>query len=403
MGLSKHCVPVPTTLVWEPELASCNFGQHHPMNPERLIATAQLSQLLGLFDLPQVTIEKSYVASDQELALVHTPDYISAVKKAGEDTQASFPEFGLGSHEDTPSYPDMHRASARLAGGSLVAAQKILDGSAVHAVNFSGGMHHADSAKASGFCVYNDCAVAIQHLLDSGVQRVAYIDVDAHHGDGTQNIFWDDPRVLTISLHESGATLFPWTGFSNETGPDGLAAGTSVNIALPKSVTDAGWVRAFGAVVPAVLREFQPEVLVSQHGCDAHGSDPLTHLHISVDAQREVAAYISLLASELCEGRWIATGGGGYSLFNAAPRVWSHLIGVAAGSPVSRHLAIPGLWRDNIRNKYGVHAPERMGDGWDLWWTDWSDGFNPEEEIDRAIIATRKQVFPHWGLDPYYD
>lgn len=372
------------------------------MDPARLIATANLSGALGLCDLPQVTREESRVATDQELKLVHSDDFIGAVKQVGDDPSQSLPEYGLGT-DDTPTYPGMHQASARLVGGSLIAAQKVLEGSAVHAVNFAGGMHHASTSKASGFCVYNDCAVAIQYLLDQGVHRIAYIDVDAHHGDGTQNIFWDNPNVMTISMHESGATLFPWTGFCDEIGPDGVAAGTSVNIALPQNVSDAGWVRAFSAVVPQVLREFQPEIIISQHGCDAHSTDYLTNLKISVDAQREVAAYISVLASELCEGRWIATGGGGYSIFDAAPRVWSHLIGISTGSPVSLSLNTPQRWQDFISQKYGVHAPESMGDGWDMDWQDWTEGYNPEEDIDRVIIATRKHVFPLWGLDPYYD
>lgn len=402
MGLSEHCTPVPTTIVWDASMASCYFGEHHPMDPARLVATANLTGALGLFDLPQVSREESRIADDHELQLVHSQKFITAVKEVGANPENPQPDYGLGT-EDTPAYSGMHEASARLAGSSLIAAQKVLEGSAVHAVNFAGGMHHASESKASGFCVYNDCAVAIQYLLDQGVRRIAYIDVDAHHGDGTQNIFWDNPNVLTISMHESGATLFPWTGFCDEIGPDGVASGTSVNIALPKDVSNAGWVRAFDAVVPQVLREFQPEIIVSQHGCDAHQSDHLTHLKISIDAQREVAAYISLLASELCEGRWIATGGGGYSLFNAAPRAWAHLVGIASGSPVSRALETPQRWRHLIQEKYGVHAPERMGDGWNLEWLGWSDGYNPEEEIDRAIIATRKRVFPQWGLDPYYD
>lgn len=402
MGLSQYCKPVPTTVVWDAAMASCYFGEHHPMDPARLLATANLSGALGLFELPQVTRESSEVATQQQLELVHAPEFIAAVKQVGDAPESPLPEFGLGT-EDTPAYAGMHESSARLVGGTLIAAQKILDGSAVHALNFAGGMHHADTARASGFCVYNDCAAAIQYLLDGGVQRVAYIDVDAHHGDGTQNIFWDDPRVLTISLHESGATLFPWTGFCDEFGPSGLAEGSSVNVALPHQVTDSGWLRAFDAVVPAILREFQPEVIVSQHGCDSHGNDPLTHLNISVDAQREVAAYISLLASELCEGRWIATGGGGYSLFDVAPRAWSHLLGVVAGSPLSRSVETPRRWRDFIKDRYGVHAPSSMSDGWDLSWDKWEEGYNPEEKVDRAIIATRRQVFPLWGLDPYCD
>ena len=158
----------------------------------------------------------------------------------------------------------------------------------MRAVNFGGGMHHASRDRASGFCIYNDAALAVQRLLDGGVRRVAYVDVDAHHGDGTQSIFWDDPRVLTISLHESGLTLFPGTGFANEIGGPN-AQGSAVNVALPAGTGDAGWLRAFHAVVPQLIGAFEPEVIVSQHGCDSHRLDPLTHLNISVDGQREAA------------------------------------------------------------------------------------------------------------------
>ena len=254
----------------------------------------------------------------------------------------------------------MHEASARLAGGSLLAAAAILDGSAVRAVNFGGGMHHAARDRASGFCIYNDVALAIQKLLDGGVQRVAYIDVDAHHGDGTQNIFWDDPRVLTISLHETGLTLFPGTGFANEIGGPN-AQGTAVNVALPAGTGDAGWLRAFHAVVPQLIGAFEPEVIVSQHGCDSHRLDPLSHLNISVDGQREAATAIAGLAARYCDNRWIATGGGGYNVITVVPRSWTHLIGDRGRPP--RPAPHPGPGRlahvrpGALRAKYGVDAP----------------------------------------------
>ena len=238
----------------------------------------------------------------------------------------------------------MHEASARLAGGSLLAAAAILDGTAVRAVNFGGGMHHAARERASGFCIYNDAALAIQRLLDGGVQRVVYIDIDAHHGDGTQSIFWDDPRVLTISLHETGLTLFPGTGYANEIGGPN-AQGSAVNVALPAGTGDGGWLRAFHAVVPQLVGAFEPEVIVSQHGCDSHRLDPLTHLNISVDGQREAATAIGNLAARYCDNRWISTGGGGYNVVTVVPRSWSHLIAIAAGRPVPLRTPVPEDWR----------------------------------------------------------
>ncbi len=247
---------LPTTVVWDPSMTAYNFGAGHPMAPERMELTARLARSLGLLDLPGVSVAAPDIATDQDLCTVHAPEYVAAVRRVSGNPDTPDLARGLGT-EDDPAFAGMHEASARLAGGSLLAATAILDGSAVRAVNFGGGMHHAARDRASGFCIYNDAALAIQRLLDGGVRRVAYIDVDAHHGDGTQSIFWDDPRVLTISLHESGMTLFPGTGFANEIGgPEAL--GSAVNVALPAGLGDAGWLRAFHAVVPQLVGAFEP-------------------------------------------------------------------------------------------------------------------------------------------------
>ncbi|WP_157884160.1 acetoin utilization protein AcuC [Arthrobacter alpinus] len=382
-------------------MSAYNFGPNHPMSPKRLDLTARLARELGIFDLPQVTVTESYVAADDQLAIVHTRDYIAAVRHVGEDPTRSDPSRGLGT-EDDPAFAGMHEASARLAGGSLLAAEAILGGEVLRAVNFGGGMHHAFPGKASGFCIYNDTALAITKLLASGVSKVAYIDIDAHHGDGTERIFWDDPRVLTISLHESGMTLFPGTGFANDIGgPNAL--GSAVNVAVPAGTSDAGWLRAFHAVVPQLVEAFGPEVIVSQHGCDSHRDDELTHLNTSVDGQREAALSIAALAEKVCGGRWLATGGGGYDLYSAVPRIWSHLMAIVAGKPVPLRTAVPEAWRTYVAEKYGHVAPLLMGDDADTWWRSWEVGYNPSDALDRTVMATRKSVFPLYGLDPWFD
>lgn len=398
-GLSKPTPP--TTVVWDPLLMTYNFGPSHPMSPVRLDLTARLARSLGLLDLEHVRVEAPEVAADVELQTVHSSKFIDAVRRVSIDPTVPDEEHGLGT-EDDPAFEGMHEASARLAGGSLLAASAILDGSALHAVNFAGGMHHAARGKASGFCIYNDAALAIQKLLDGGVTRVAYIDVDAHHGDGTESIFWDDPRVLTISLHESGVSLFPGTGFADETGGP-LAQGSAVNVALPAGTSDAGWLRAFHAVVPQLVGAFAPEVIVSQHGCDSHRLDPLTHLNISVDGQREAVTAIGQLAERYCEGRWISTGGGGYQVTGVVPRSWSHLIAIAAGRPIPLKTPVPEDWRRYVEEKFGTEAPALMGDDVELWWRSWEVGFDPNDAIDRTVMATRKAVFPFHGLDPWYD
>src|SRR5256884_8006064 len=212
----------------------------------------------------------------------------------------------------------MNEASALVGGAAVAAAEEVWSGRAGRAVNIAGGLHHAMPDRASGFCVYNDPAVAIAQLLDAGAERIAYLDVDVPHGDGVQEIFPADPRVLTVSLHETPLALFPGTGFPDETGGPG-AEGSAVNVALPPGTTDSGWLRAFHAVVPSVVRAFRPQVLVSQCGADAHRLDPLADLRLTVDGHRESYLAMRDLAEELCAGRWVVTGGGGYAPVEAGP------------------------------------------------------------------------------------
>jgi acetoin utilization protein AcuC len=288
----------------------------------------------------------------------------------------------------------MHEASCLVSGGSLLAAREIAEGRADRAVNIAGGLHHAMHDRASGFCVYNDCAVAVSWLLDHGFDRIAYVDVDVHHGDGVQAIFWDDPRVLTISLHETGQLLFPGTGFSGDVGGDG-AEGSAVNVALPPGTGDAGWLRAFDAIVPEVVAAHRPQVLVTQHGCDSHTHDPLADLELSLDGQR--ASYLALaqLADDLADGRWVSTGGGGYALLDVVPRAWTHLLGIVSGQPVDPDTPTPQAWRDEI----GPGAPLTMTDSVDISFEPFEHNFHPDARVDQAILATRKAVFPELGLD----
>ena len=232
--------------------------------------------------------------------------------------------------------------------------------------------------------------------------RVAYVDVDVHHGDGVQAMFWDDPRVLTLSMHESGRMLFPGTGDPADIGVgDGL--GCAVNVALPPGTSDAGWLRAFHSVAPAVVRAFAPDVLVTQHGCDSHFLDPLAHLEVSVDAQRTVQQSLHDLAHEVCDGRWLATGGGGYEVVDVVPRSWAHLVAIAAHRPVPTSAPVPQAWLDHVKGALGRTGPASMGDGRETWWRSWEVGYDPEDPVDRAVMATRKAIFPLHGLDPWFD
>ena len=306
--------------------------------------------------------------------------------------------FVLGTG-DNPVFPGMHEASALVAGATLAAARAVWSGSAQHGASIAGGMHHAMAAHASGFCVYNDVAVAIAWLLRQGAERIAYVDIDAHHGDGVQAAFWDDPRVLTISLHQHPETLFPYTGLPAETGGP-AAEGSAVNVALPAGTGDASWLRAFHAIVPPLLRAFRPQVLVSQHGADTHRLDPLARLQVSIDAQRAAHAALHALAHGLAGGCWLLTGGGGYDLVRVVPRTWTHLLAEAAGQPIDPQAQTPAPWRDYVAQRTGRTAPEHMTDGTPARFEPFESGYSPSDPADRAIMATRNAVFPLHGLMP---
>ncbi|GAA2868149.1 acetoin utilization protein AcuC [Nonomuraea rubra] len=379
-------------VIWDDALTSYNFGPSHPLAPVRVELTMALARELGVLD--KVEMGGCGPASDDELAMVHDRAYIEAVKRVSASGRPDL-AVGLGT-SDNPAFAGVHEASALIAGASLAAARAVWEGAAEHAVNVAGGLHHAMPATASGFCVYNDPALAIAWLLRQGVSRVAYVDVDVHHGDGVQAVFYDDPRVLTISLHESPRTLFPGTGFPEETG----AEGTAVNVALPAGTGDSGWLRAFHAVVPPLLHEFRPEILVTQHGCDSHALDPLANLMLSVDGQRAAYAALHRLAHETAGGRWIATGGGGYELVQVVPRVWTHLIAELSGHPVDPATPTGQGWRQFVRERTGEVPPLTMTDGRNPEFRDLSGGYDPADPIDRAVMATRNAVFPLHGLDP---
>lgn len=383
--------------MWDDAVTGYDFGPEHPMDPVRLALTRRLVTAFGLDrDLRVVAAPP---AGDSTLRLVHRDDYIAAVKAASADPGAMHGQYGIGTLDD-PAFAGMHEVSALIAGQSVGAAEDVWRGAALHAVNFSGGLHHAMPGSASGFCVYNDAALAVARLLELGAERVAYVDVDVHHGDGVQAAFWDDPRVLTISLHEHPGTLFPGTGWPEEIGGE-AAEGSAANVALPAGTADADWLRAFHAVVPELVADFRPQVLVSQHGADSHFEDPLAHLAVSLDAQRAVQWACHDLAHEHAEGRWIALGGGGYAVVDVVPRSWTHLVAIAAGRPVEPETELPEEWRAEVFARGRRMVPGRMTDGrWPVSWSAWEDGYDPAARVDQAIRATRNAVFPHRGMLP---
>ena len=397
-------------VAWDERLTDYHFGPGHPLAPVRVELTMRLAHEFGLWAQPGVTVAAPAPATEADLELVHDPRYIAAVRTVSgwaeelgavglEAAQFRYAQkFGLGT-EDQPVFAGMQQASALVAGATLSAARAVWSGSARHGASIAGGMHHAMAARASGFGVYNDVAIAIAWLLEQGAERIAYVDIDAHHGDGVQAAFYADPRVLTISLHQDPAELFPFTGLPAETGGPGVE-GSAVNVALPAGTGDAGWLRAFHAVVPPLMAQFRPQVLVSQHGADTHRFDPLAQMKLSIDGQRAAHAAIHALAHELAGGHWLLTGGGGYDLVQVVPRTWTHLLAEAAGQPIDPGTPTPSRWREYVTGRTGMTAPERMTEGASVVFAPFESGYDPGDPGDRATMATRNAVFPWHGLMP---
>ncbi|HET7478516.1 MAG TPA: acetoin utilization protein AcuC [Rubrobacteraceae bacterium] len=342
-----------SAIVHDRRLESYGFGDDHPFNPLRIRMTLELCESLGLFDGYEFV--GSEPASDEDLRTVHSLTYIRSVQQAGRGLAdlADLISYGIGT-PDNPIVPDIHEAGADVCGAVLKAARMVISGEVDHALCISGGLHHALRSQASGFCFYNDAGVAIARLKQEhpGI-RVAYLDTDAHHGDGVQWMFYDDPEVLTISMHESGRYLFPGTGGVEERGRNG-GVGYSVNVPLEPFTDDSSWISCFEAVVPEALRTFGPDLILSQNGCDGHKLDPLTHLSATTRLYEHVPRRVHELAHELCEGRWVATGGGGYDIWRVVPRAWTILWATLSHQRIPEKVS--GEWLD----KWGARSPVRL-------------------------------------------
>lgn len=338
--------------IHHPDTSGYKFDEEHPFDPLRLTLTIDLLKEVNALNDELIETPLPY-PDDELLSLVHRTDYLAAVKQLSEqapinDSGLLAQQFGLHT-EDTPFFPGMHKAAMTIVRGSLAAADAVMTGQAKHAYHLAGGLHHAFPDRASGFCVYNDAAVAIKHIRQTYNARVLYIDTDVHHGDGVQWIFYDDPDVCTYSIHETGKFLFPGTGFVHEKGTD-HGFGACFNVPLEPYTEDESWLESFNITLRKVISAYKPDVIISQHGCDAHAYDPLSHIHCSMRIYAEIPAIIHELAHTYTDGRWIALGGGGYDIFRVVPRAWSlvwltmidHPIshGIAAGKVI----ALPDCW-----------------------------------------------------------
>jgi acetoin utilization protein AcuC len=304
---------------WSPQFCQYDLGAFHPLKPERLELTHSLISACGLLDKDGVETIAPEPALDEDLLLVHSREYVDVLRALDRGIHSSnLYSYGIGTG-DNPIFLGIYEASALYSGASLQAAKALFHGEAQAAFNIAGGLHHAHHSRAAGFCVFNDPALAIAWLLkeSSGNAKIVYLDIDAHHGDGVQEAFYDNPRVLTISLHESGQTLFPGTGSVEEMG-SGPGKGFSVNLPLAPYTDDETYLWAFKEIVPPLVNAFTPDFFVSQLGVDAHFLDPLTHLCLTTSAYENIFNEISRMA----DNHWLALGGGGYSL-DVVPRAWT--------------------------------------------------------------------------------
>ncbi|GLX68360.1 acetoin utilization protein AcuC [Paenibacillus glycanilyticus] len=344
------------------------FGDQHPFSPVRQTLTMDLLYAAGALQEEQTT-SPSELADEALLSLVHRTDYIQAVQQLSldnpaQETASAAGKYGLDT-EDTPYFPGMHDAAATITAGSVYAAKLVMSGAATHAYHMAGGLHHAFPDRGAGFCVYNDAAVAIQYIRKTYGARVLYIDTDVHHGDGVQWSFYNDPDVCTYSIHETGKFLFPGTGFVHEKGTD-AGFGSCFNVPMEPYTEDDSWLECFRSSIAKIAAAFKPDIIVSQHGCDAHAYDPLSHIHCSMRIYHEMPGIIHDLAHEHTEGRWMALGGGGYDWWRVVPRAWSLVWLTMTDHPIIEQLnrreevPLPTAWLE----KWSSASPEPLPSCW---------------------------------------
>ena len=322
-------------LIWGEALNGYDFGPGHPLTPKRFGPGVDLVREVGA-----TRVVAPVESDDAALERLHAKHYIEQVRSFSDHPwQPAAMGVGTG---DVPAFHGMHEVSALVAGGSVDAVERILAGEADHAFSPAGGLHHAMRTRAAGFCIYNDVALAVAAARDVG-HRVLYIDLDVHHGDGTQALFWEDPMVLTFSIHESGRTLFPGTGMIEETGGD-KAPGLTVNAPVDEGVGNETWWSVLNLMLPVLANMFKPTFIVSQHGCDTHALDPLAHLRLTTATYQRAAELIDQLAHQHAQGRWLATGGGGYDAYRVVPRSWALIWLAQAHAEAPAHT--PESWRE---------------------------------------------------------
>ncbi|MFS0673105.1 acetoin utilization protein AcuC [Ornithinibacillus sp. 179-J 7C1 HS] len=348
--------------VFDHSLLNYHFHDDHPFNQKRVLLTKDLLEEAG--QLSDEQIIEPRLASETDISLFHDPSYIHAVKNSLLLTKDELLKFGLGT-EDTPVFPKMHEAAAQIVGGTLSAVDAVLKDGSTCAVNFAGGLHHGFKKKASGFCIYNDAAIAIKYIRKNYNLKVLYIDTDAHHGDGVQEAFYDDPSVCTFSIHETGRYLFPGTGSVNERGIK-EGHGYSFNLPLDAFTQDESFIANYETALREIADFFKPDILITQNGADSHFHDPLTHLCASMAIYEKIPEIALDISKTYCHGKWIALGGGGYDIWRVVPRAWAQIWNVMKdGKPMQGEL--PLSWIEKWQEESPVTLPTFWHDEYELF------------------------------------
>lgn len=376
--------------IYHPDSLKYVFHQNHPFDQRRLTLTRDLLQQVDALSIDQIFVPTE-LPDHHLLQQVHIPEYIDVVKQLSVEhpaTKAMDHAAQYGLHQgDTPYFAGMHQSALSIAAGSVTAAQMVMEGQTTHALHLGGGLHHAMPQKGAGFCIYNDAALAIAHVREAYGARVLYIDTDVHHGDGVEMCFYTDPDVFTYSIHETGKYLFPGTGRVEERGV-GEGFGFTVNLPLEPYTEDDSWLECFETTLHQVLERARPDLIVSQHGCDAHALDPLSHLHCSMQIYREMPRMIHEAAHQWCEGRWVALGGGGYDIWRVVPRAWSLLWLEMSNHPLLQKidqeplLSLPEVWLERWQAESPVDLPRT--------WLDDVTRWEPIPRRDEITLSNRK-------------
>jgi len=348
--------------VYSDDFSQYCFNKTHPFNPIRLELTYELMEELNLFNSPNIKVIKSESVDLEDLARVHTDEYIDIVRSVSRDNKSysgiELLNYNLGTG-DNPIFPGMFEAALLLVGSTLTAAKVVYENKSDYSMNIGGGLHHGIKSAASGFCIFNYIAVAIKYLQSQEKDlKILYIDLDVHHGDGVQNIFYDDPNVLCISIHEDGRFQFPGTGFVDERGKD-EGFGYTINVPVLPNTPDNIYFEIIESIMPKIFENYHPDYVFTQFGVDTHYTDLLGHLSLTTNVYSKITSFLRELISKYSNNKWIVLGGGGYSI-EVVPRAWSLILSGMLGVTLNEDL--PETWRERFRKITKNEAPKKLHD-----------------------------------------